>query len=63
MWHCIRNTKVWKTNSTLYKKYARQSALEETVRKIGLENLTTEDAKQKKSKSDLSAGVIKLKHL
>ena len=35
-------------NSTLYKrKDARQSALEETVRKMGLENFATEDAKQK----------------
>jgi len=35
-------------NSTQYKrKDARQSALEETVRKMGLENFTTEDAKQK----------------
>jgi hypothetical protein len=35
-------------NSTQYKrKDARQSALEETVRKMGLENLTTEGAKQK----------------
>jgi hypothetical protein len=35
-------------NSTLYKrKDARQSALKETVRKMGLENFTTEDAKQK----------------
>jgi hypothetical protein len=35
-------------NSTLYKrKDARQSALEEMVRKMGLENFTTEDAKQK----------------
>jgi hypothetical protein len=35
-------------NSTLYKrKDAIQSALEEIVRKMGLENFTTEDAKQK----------------
>jgi len=39
---------LWNTNSTLYKrKDARQSAMEETVRKMGLENFTTEDAKQK----------------
>ena len=46
-------------NSTLYtRKDARQSALGEIVRKLGLENFTTEDAKQKiKSKSDLPAGV------
>jgi hypothetical protein len=35
-------------NSVLYKrKDARQCALVETVRKMGLENFTTEDAKQK----------------
>jgi hypothetical protein len=35
-------------NSTLYKrKDARQSAMEETVRKMGLENYTTAHAKQK----------------
>jgi len=35
-------------NSTLYKrKDARQSVLEETVRKMGLGNFTTEDTKQK----------------
>jgi hypothetical protein len=35
-------------NSTLYKrKDARQSALEGIVRKMGLENFTTKDAKQK----------------
>jgi hypothetical protein len=35
-------------NSTLYKrKDARQSALEEIVRKMGLENFTAQDAKQK----------------
>jgi len=35
-------------NSTLYKrKDARQSALEEIVRKLGLEKFTTDDAKQK----------------
>ena len=35
-------------NSTLYKrKDARRSALEEIVRKMGLENFATEDAKQK----------------
>ena len=46
-------------NSTLYRrKDARQSALEEIVRKMGLENFTTEEAKQKiKSESDLPAGV------
>ena len=39
---------LWNMNSTLYKrKDARQSALEEIVRKMGLENFTTEDAKQK----------------
>lgn len=35
---------LWNMNSTLYK---RQSALEEIVRKMGLENFTTEEAKQK----------------
>ena len=40
---------LWNMNSTLYKrKDVRQSALEEIVRKMGLENFTTEDAKQKK---------------
>jgi len=40
---------LWNMNSTLYKrKDGRQSALEEIVRKMGLENFTTEDAKQKK---------------
>jgi hypothetical protein len=35
-------------NSTLYKrKDLRQSVLEEVVRKMGLENFTTDDAKQK----------------
>jgi hypothetical protein len=35
-------------NSTLYKrKDAIKSALEEIVRKMGLENFTTENAKQK----------------
>ena len=39
---------LWNMNSTQYKKKdARQSALEETVRKTGLENFTTEYAKQK----------------
>jgi hypothetical protein len=39
---------LWNMNSTLYKrKDARQSALEEIVRKMGLESFTTEDAKQK----------------
>ena len=39
---------LWNMNSTLYKrKDARQSALEEIVRKMGLENFATEDAKQK----------------
>jgi hypothetical protein len=39
---------LWNMNSTLYKrKDARQSALEEIVRKVGLENFATEDAKQK----------------
>jgi len=54
MWSCTRNM-----NSTLYRrKDARQSALEEIVRKMGLENFTTEEAKQKiKSESDLPAGV------
>jgi len=43
MWSCTRNM-----NSTLYRrKDARQSALEEIVRKMGLENFTTEEAKQK----------------
>jgi hypothetical protein len=61
---------LWNMNSTQYKrKDARQSALEEIVRKMGLENFTTEGAKQKiksltlslslseKKKSDLPAGV------
>jgi len=35
-------------DSTLYKrKDAKQSVLEEIVRKMGLENFTTEDSKQK----------------
>jgi hypothetical protein len=35
-------------NSTLYKrKDLRQSVLEEIVRKMGLENFTIDDAKQK----------------
>jgi len=35
-------------SSTLYKRRdVRQSVLEEIVRKMGLENFTTEDAKQK----------------
>jgi hypothetical protein len=39
---------LWNMNSTLYKrKDARQSALEEIVGKMRLENFTTEDAKQK----------------
>jgi len=39
---------LWNMNSTQYKrKDARQSALEKIVRKMGLENFTTEDAKQK----------------
>jgi len=39
---------LWNMNSTLYKrKDARQSVLEEIVRKMGLESFTTEDAKQK----------------
>jgi len=39
---------LWNMNNTLYKrKDARQSALEEIVRKMGLENFTTKDAKQK----------------
>jgi hypothetical protein len=39
---------LWNMNSTLYRrKDARKSALEEIVRKMGLENFTTEDAKQK----------------
>jgi len=39
---------LWNVNSTLYKrKDARQSALEEIVRNMGLENFITEDAKQK----------------
>ena len=39
---------LWNMNSTLYKrKDARQSELEEIVRKMGLENFATEDAKQK----------------
>ena len=38
----------WNMNSTQYKrKDARQSALEEIVRKMGLGNFTMEDAKQK----------------
>ena len=39
---------LWNMNSTLYKrKDAGQSALEEIVRKMGLENFITEEAKQK----------------
>jgi hypothetical protein len=39
---------LWNMNSTLYRrKDSRQSVLEEIVRKMGLENFTTEDAKQK----------------
>jgi hypothetical protein len=39
---------LWNMNSALYKrKDARQSASEEIVRKMGPENFTTEDAKQK----------------
>jgi len=39
---------LWNMNSILYKrKDARQSALEEIVRKMGLENFTIEDAKHK----------------
>jgi hypothetical protein len=39
---------LWNMNSTPYKrKDARQSALEEIVKKMELENFTTEDAKQK----------------
>ena len=39
---------LWNMNSTLYKRTdVTQSALEEIVRKMGLENFTTEDAKQK----------------
>jgi hypothetical protein len=39
---------LWNMNSTQYKrKDARQSALEQTVRNMGLENFTTEDAKKK----------------
>jgi hypothetical protein len=39
---------LWSMNSTLYKRNdARQSALEEIMRKIGLENFATEDTKQK----------------
>jgi hypothetical protein len=39
---------LWNMTGTLYKrKDARQSALEEILRKMGMENFTTEDAKQK----------------
>jgi len=39
---------LWNMNSTLYKrKDARRSALEEILSKMGLENFTTEDTKQK----------------
>jgi len=39
---------LWNINSTMYKrKDARQSAFEEIVRKMGLENFTTEGTKQK----------------
>jgi hypothetical protein len=39
---------LWNMNSTLYKrKDARQSALEEIVRKMGLENFTTEELNRK----------------
>jgi hypothetical protein len=47
-------------NSLLYRrKDARQRAMKEIVRKMELENFTTEDAKQKNQKfnSDLPAGV------
>ena len=37
---------LWNMNSTLYKR-KDASAMEEIVRKMGLENFTTEDAKQK----------------
>jgi hypothetical protein len=39
---------LWNMNSKRYKrKDARQSALEDIVRKMGLENFTTAEAKQK----------------
>ena len=45
---CKEHECLWNMNSTLYKrKDARQSALEEIVRKMGLENFAKEDAKQK----------------
>jgi hypothetical protein len=46
-------------NSTLYKrKDARQSALEETVRKMGLENFTTEDAKGKSKVQERPTSIL-----
>jgi Leu/Phe-tRNA-protein transferase len=48
---------LWYMNSTLYKrKDARKCALVEIVRKMGLENFTTEDAKQKIKSLTLSLG-------
>jgi hypothetical protein len=45
---CLWNINSTLYNSTLYKRNnARQSAVEEIVRKMELENFTTEDAKQK----------------
>jgi hypothetical protein len=39
---------MWDMNSAMYRrKDSRQSALEEAVRAMALENFTTEDAKQK----------------
>jgi hypothetical protein len=39
---------MWDMNSAMYRlKDSRQSALEEVVREMALENFTTEDAKQK----------------
>jgi hypothetical protein len=53
---------LWNMNSTLYKiKDARNSALEEIVRKMGLENFTTEDAKQKIKSLTLSLSLSEKK--
>jgi hypothetical protein len=57
---------LWNINRTLYRrKDARQSALKEVVRKMGLQNFTTEDAKQKiKSlRAPISRSHIKLINL
>jgi hypothetical protein len=44
----MEHKRLWNMNSTQYKRNsARQSAPEEIVRKMGLENFNMEDAKQK----------------